>query len=370
MARFKAKKKDCQLIIKVKLSFGEKLNRNEWNNFSKKYIRGLFRIKKVNRNTIEYFGPLGIGLYDWLKRPVSKYDFFFVIEQIIDLISKLQKAQLILTGVVLDLKKIYINEKTKELQFIYLPLQRLSPISHWFEMLEHILYLVTPIQGQENYLSKFTYFFQGMTVFEPDKIEDYIIREEPDVVNIIKKYNVGKSGFMTDKQRDYYDYYHNKEIEEEATGLLRDEGATGLMEAGEATGLLEEEATGLLLEEEEATGLLLEEEEATGLLLEEEYVGHCATLYRVITEETIAINKPVFRLGKEKSYSDYFVNNNNAVSRSHANIIIRGQKYFIMDLNSTNRTYINGVPLVSREENEIFDGDNIRLGNEEFIFHE
>ena len=41
----------------------------------------------------------------------------------------------------------------------------------------------------------------------------------------------------------------------------------------------------------------------------------------------------------------------------------------LMDLNSTNKTFINGVKLVPNEEKELHDGDNVRLGNEEFVFH-
>ena len=54
-------------------------------------------------------------------------------------------------------------------------------------------------------------------------------------------------------------------------------------------------------------------------------------MYRLLTNETFMINKPVFRIGKEKSYSDYFVANNNMVSRSHADIISRGGRYFIVE---------------------------------------
>ena len=42
--------------------------------------------------------------------------------------------------------------------------------------------------------------------------------------------------------------------------------------------------------------------------------------------------------------------------------------YFVIDLNSKNRTYINNVPLVVQEETRISDGDTLRLGNEEFVF--
>jgi pSer/pThr/pTyr-binding forkhead associated (FHA) protein len=89
---------------------------------------------------------------------------------------------------------------------------------------------------------------------------------------------------------------------------------------------------------------------------------------RVLTNEVISINKPVFRVGKERSYVDYFVNNNNAVSRSHADIITRGKNCFVMDLNSKNGTYINNQPIPAQMERQLKNGDTLRLGNEEFIF--
>ncbi len=94
-------------------------------------------------------------------------------------------------------------------------------------------------------------------------------------------------------------------------------------------------------------------------------VGH---LVRVKTGEKIAINKPTFRIGKEKSYVDYFVGDNTAISRSHADIVMRGGNYYIIDLNSTNHTFVNETIIESGNENLIKAGDKIRLGNEVFEF--
>lgn len=112
-----------------------------------------------------------------------------------------------------------------------------------------------------------------------------------------------------------------------------------------------------------------QDDEATGLLNEQNSCVRYPTLFRVLTEEQISINKPVFRLGKEKSYVDYFVTNNIAVSRSHADIITRNNRYFVKDLNSKNHTYINGEELPVHYEVEIHNGDQLKLGNEEFVFN-
>lgn len=91
-------------------------------------------------------------------------------------------------------------------------------------------------------------------------------------------------------------------------------------------------------------------------------------LIREKNNEKIELNKPVFRIGKEKSYVDYFIGDNSAISRSHANIISRDGEYFAVDTNSTNHTYVNGQMIQSNVETKIVHGTKIKLGNENFEF--
>lgn len=91
-------------------------------------------------------------------------------------------------------------------------------------------------------------------------------------------------------------------------------------------------------------------------------------LIRTKNNEKIILDKPVFRIGKEKSYVDYFIGDNTAISRSHANIISRDGEYFVVDTNSTNHTYVNGGMIQSNVETKISHGTKIRLANEDFEF--
>ncbi len=91
-------------------------------------------------------------------------------------------------------------------------------------------------------------------------------------------------------------------------------------------------------------------------------------LVRSKNNEKIPLNKPVFRLGKERSYVDYFIGDNTAISRSHANIISKDGKYYVMDMNSTNHTFVDGDMINSSTEVEITHGSKIRLANEDFEF--
>ena len=91
-------------------------------------------------------------------------------------------------------------------------------------------------------------------------------------------------------------------------------------------------------------------------------------LIRTKNNEKIPLNKPVFRIGKERSYVDYFVSDNTAISRGHANIVNHNGEFFVVDTNSTNHTYVNGAMIQSGVETKLTHGDKIRLANEDFEF--
>ena len=93
-----------------------------------------------------------------------------------------------------------------------------------------------------------------------------------------------------------------------------------------------------------------------------------AYLIRKKTGEKTVINKDTFIIGKSPSSCDYCVSDNPAVSRKHAKITKHEENFFICDLKSTNKTYINGEAISPEVNSKIFSKANIRLANEEFVF--
>ncbi|MDE7431954.1 MAG: FHA domain-containing protein, partial [Lachnospiraceae bacterium] len=91
-------------------------------------------------------------------------------------------------------------------------------------------------------------------------------------------------------------------------------------------------------------------------------------LIRLKNNEKIIIDKEVFRIGKEKSFVDYFIGDNPAISRSHAYIIMRDGEYYIVDTNSRNHTYVNGIMINSNTEHKLENGASIRFANEDFEY--
>ena len=92
-------------------------------------------------------------------------------------------------------------------------------------------------------------------------------------------------------------------------------------------------------------------------------------LVRQTTNEKIFITKRNFLIGKSSERADYTVTNNNAISRVHAEISVVGNEYYVVDKNSTNKTYVNNRIVNPDTSVQIFEGDEIKLANEVFTFH-
>lgn len=81
----------------------------------------------------------------------------------------------------------------------------------------------------------------------------------------------------------------------------------------------------------------------------------------------MSINKDRFIVGKKNS-CDGVISNNKMISRQHAEITRFGREYFIADLKSSNKTFINGKQLIPNIKERLSNGDIVKLANMEFEF--
>ena len=79
------------------------------------------------------------------------------------------------------------------------------------------------------------------------------------------------------------------------------------------------------------------------------------------------IKKSDFMIGRDQNLADFNMSDNKFISRCHALIIMKENKYFIRDLGSVNGTYIDGVKIQPNQEVEIFTASRIRFADEDFI---
>ena len=363
VSKLKVKHKDNQIVVISKLSKIEEINQQELDVMHSKIIRGLMKPTVSKLNRITYLSPNGLTLKSYLANSITINDFFLIYAQVLEVIKSVERNSFNINNLVMNLNFAFVNEKTRELHMVYQPIRTQVISTNIASFLYDIAYSVNLSLSEDyNEINRFINFMKSLQMISTKQIEQYILKHYPSIYKQVKRQKPGQSKIL--RGDDFY--YHQNDFGKKNNSFenIEDDlaGDTALLDEDE------DDATSLLVEEDdEATSLLTEDDDATALLVEQ--VKNYPYLIRLSTFDRTDVNKPVFRIGKERSYVDYFVQNNSAVSRLHADIITKGNQYFIKDNNSTNKTYVNGVDIPSEQEVEIFDGDEIILANEKFEFH-
>ena len=82
----------------------------------------------------------------------------------------------------------------------------------------------------------------------------------------------------------------------------------------------------------------------------------------VCHEEELEAEIDICRISSERPRAASFLFNCKVMSRRHAVIIHRENKFFVKDLRSSNGTFVNGTKLEARREKEIFNNDVLQFG--------
>lgn len=385
MAKFKAYIKDGELLVKSKLGKNEAINVNDINIFQTKLVRGIMRPMPENDRKIIYSAPAGIPLSEYLPAGISTNDFFVAIAQIIEMSKKIESSMLNINNVVMDISYIYINTMTKEISFIYQPVLNVEIRSNIFNLMFDVANASRFLPGENlNEINEFVNTIMQMKMFNVTELENLIMRIHPNAYKQVKRQAGGKSQVFKETVAKPYDTGYGMSGGMSGDAAYRMNGnmpgnevygmngsMNGSINAGYGNNPPDGDNDETMLFDEGGTALLGEEDDyesmATTLLSENK--PECPYIIRRTTYERADIDKPIFKIGKEKRFVDFFVTNNSAVSRVHADIITKNGQYFIRDNNSTNKTFVNGSPIPVNVEVKINNGDIITLANDEFEFH-
>ena len=92
-------------------------------------------------------------------------------------------------------------------------------------------------------------------------------------------------------------------------------------------------------------------------------------LTRQKTGQTYKIDLPETQIGALQESCPLYIDDNRYISGTHAKLIVRDGRYYIVDLQSTNKTYVDGRAIAPNCEVEIFPGTQLRFANESFTFN-
>lgn len=367
--KFKVKSKDSKITIKSKLDKDESINQREVDILNSKVIRGIMKPTVEGSRKISYLSPAGVTLEEYLGSGISKNDFFLIFAQILEVIKSVDRNSFNINNLVMNLKYTFINKQTKEVHFIYQPIMSQKISSNLASFLYDVAYSTRLALNEDiKPINELLAYIRSLNVVSVLPLENYILKVYPQIYKQVKRQKPGQSEALVGSDV----YYRRNEWDEKKRKITDDKPTSLLSDYDEPTSLLndEDEATSLLMaDDDDSTSLLNYDDEATSLLGDNSSFQKFPYLIRKNTFDRIDINKPVFRIGKEKSYVDYFIGDNNTISRLHADIISRDNRYYLKDNNSTNHSYINGSMVQGNQEAELFDGAVVTLSNEDFEFH-
>ena len=83
--------------------------------------------------------------------------------------------------------------------------------------------------------------------------------------------------------------------------------------------------------------------------------------------EMIPIRGPRATLGRLR-HNEVYIPEAHVAGR-HAEIVVKGARYYIRDLGSANGTFVNGHRIPVGDQLPLNDGDGISLGGASFVFH-
>ena len=173
--KLSAKIKDCSLIVKVKTTAQEKIDEKEMDRFARVYLRCFLKPTDVGSSSAKYTGPMGITLKERLEKEITKREFLFIVEYIVTAVQKLSANNFPLCNLEMDIQNIFINETTKEMQFLYVPLTGRQESSNIIKLLSSVVYLARPAaENDTEYVSRFNYFLKSLKPFNINSVEQFV----------------------------------------------------------------------------------------------------------------------------------------------------------------------------------------------------
>ena len=288
-------------------------------------------VRGKHNNVMEFDVTPYSTLEFYLTCVLSREQLVELLERFVELFRRMQEVYLNYKNLVLAFDQIYVSLQDRSIHLIYLPLRdsrRQASLPEFFQKLAKAVNAST--YEQVNFLNQLNAFLSRPAPFTLSELQ-LLLRE--------------------------------------GGGAPAAEAAPEEPARRPAEPVREKVYVPPVAPGPDSGGTVVLWEEGGTVSLEEETPPPAAprlTLERRSTGERVTARGEVFRLGKEAGQVDYCIADNRAVSRSHAELLLREGRWWARDLKSTNKTYLNGRALTPGEAEPLENGMVLKLANEEF----
>ena len=332
MYKLKIKHQNDGVKIVSKLFGVTKLNRQELDYLCMIREPHIALPVSCSQNKLEYHIPYPTTLSQVLAAYVTEDLFFGIISDYVQVLSLVTNSDMSVNNLIIDPDYVYFDPASCSVQFIYQPLfdsELQTNVFYFFQTMLDQAILPTGESGSR--IKSFRKFLSTQQYFSDTAFMEFLYPKESEPTPVYNKSVVddqqpidmfkGDSGDRSDSAGSAYDL-------DDAIPIMGDIGETAVLGDDSSAPSIE----------------------------------------RMKNGAKILVNKPEFKIGSDRTKTDFWISGNKAVSRVHAIIYTQGEKYVICDNHSTNRSYVNGSQLVPGTEYELHSKDKIVLADEEFEF--
>lgn len=399
MSKIAIQNKHGKTTIKNRLTYPEAINERVNNAIISGMFEGFLPVsirQKRKDTVVECVVQDLVPANQYFQGVVSKKMFLDFAVQVAAIIKSCEKNMISANNLDLQKDRVFVDPLTKTVKCIYWPVvnnQQADPPNLFLKQLPYDISF-NPHEDKA-YIEQYASFFDGYKPFSINEFERFLLKlqgktassvhapsetlngkqaddstqKTPRSNNAAIEYNP-LDGADTNRARQSNDIRTSNVIFCPKCGAKNEIGSNYCAACGNKLGALQKPQDDQSTQRKKQNGTTVLGSGSGTVVLgyDEPEEPVYPTLVRKKTGESFSVDKPVFRIGTEQPYCDLFISDNTFISRSHADIITRDDRYYIMDRNSTNRTFVDGKVIARETEVEIYDGTLIKLANEEFDF--
>lgn len=361
MAKLKFTEINGEVCIKCRFTGNEMLNEPEYRYFIDNRIKGWLVPFAEGADRLEFTGASGIPLINKIRSGIDKQEYFCIVKNLLDIIKVAETCGFNMQNIVLDPDLITVNTDNLDIFLFYLPL--------WYNE--------SCNDGVVNCLRKISTFAQYKSQSDYKAVDgfmNFVCRESGFTISEAKEYirREVPSLFPAQPAKPAHTQFSRPAAHIPEPSQSINMAQTIINDINKGSQEFKHTAAPEVPEPKIIPSLDSDKRNVLPELVRSEHIKPAPQNYPKLTRRatgvTVNIDKPVFRIGKERDKVDFCITENRTVSRVHATIYTRSGSCYIEDNNSTNRTYINGTTVPANMEIKIKSGDVLKLSNEEFDF--
>lgn len=370
MNKLKVTKKNSNIILTIKSEKGQQLNMREIEAINKHEVDGLSMVEviyhKKDKFELKYNLTGYMTLLELVSAPINKATFAGILDNIFGIIKKLEECYFGQTNLLLDSRYVLVNPSTRKITMIYVPIlfynYGVSTKDFFLSLATRTVFMA---EEDTEYVKEYIGILNDGINFSQFELEEYIKRINGKIINTMKDNRCPSCGATNQENASFcrkcgYKLVVDLTRQEKIYNPLAD---TVVQNAGNIN--LVQSTAHVKPKIRQAVNV----DEGTVVLgsqkLNNPVVVH---LRRVSNGELITVDKDEFKIGKDKENSNYCISDNGAISRHHATIIAKNGRYYVVDNKSTNKTYVDNHVIEPGNMVEVFQGTQIKLANEVFVF--